>query len=155
MRSVRLRTRRLDTEVSMRPKSTVGRSAVAVVSVAAAAGYAGWASGTTPFTVAADVAVSIPSAGFAAAFVLQRRWPHAGPWRLLAADRPTGAGGALPWVLVFALLVGSELASYFAGGSRTVHPTLSSLEVAAFHYRAVKAAAFLVWTAIGVYLVRR
>jgi hypothetical protein len=123
--------------------------------VAAAAAYAGWASATAPFTVPADVAVSVPSAVFAAAYVLQWRWPQTWPWRRLDADHLQRVGTAVPWLLVIGLLVAWELASYFAGGSRAVHPTISSGINSLFHWQAAKSAGFLVWLSAGWYLVRR
>lgn len=123
------------------------------------AAYSGWGSATRPFTDPADVAVAVPSAIFALGVVLRFRWPDAGPWRRLPPDRPaTRAGerrGMTPWLVVVGVFVASELASYFAGGSRAVHPTVSSSLDSLFHYQAAKAAAFFVWLAVGWYFVRR
>ena len=124
--------------------------------VVAAAAYAGVASGAAPFTVPADVAVSIPSAVFVAALVAQWRWPCGWPWRRLPADRPAGSsGGAALWLVVIGLVAVPELVSYFAGGSRSVHPTLSSIMNDVFEYRAAKAAVLFLWLCGGWYAVRR
>ncbi len=127
----------------------------AIVALGAAIVYAGLASGARPFTVAAYAAVSLPSALFAATLVLERRWPGAGPWRRIDRTRPKGKGTAVPWLLVIALLVSVELASYFHGGSRADYPTISSGLEALFHYRAAKAAGWFAWLTAGWYLARR
>lgn len=133
-----------------------GGAAVAAVAAAAAAAYAGVASGATPFTTASDVAVSIPSAIFVATLLLQWRWPDEWIWRRLPVDRPAGhEGGAALWLVAIGLIVVPELISYVAGGSRTLHPTLSSLFNDIFEYRPAKAAVFLLWLVGGWYLVRR
>lgn len=125
----------------------------------AVAAYSGWGSATRPFTDPADVAVAVPSAIFALGLVLRLRWPDTGPWRRLPPDRPAtpagGRRGVTPWLVVVGIFVASELASYFAGGSRAVHPTVSSGLDSLFHYQAAKAVAFFVWLAVGWYFVRR
>jgi hypothetical protein len=140
----------------MTPSAT-GRatSAVAVLGAVVGASYAGVESGTMPFSVTAYVMTAIPCAAAAVVMILQWCWPALGPWRRLETDVPTADGGAVPWLAVIALLVASELASYFVGGSRAAHPTISSGVDALFHARAAKAAAFLGWMALGSYLVRR
>lgn len=131
------------------------RAAGVVVALAAAAAYAGWASGTQPFTDPADICVSIPSALFVVALVLERRWPDRGPWRRLRSDRPVSEGGVTLWLAVIAILVAVELASYFHSGPRADYPTISSGLNALLSHRPAKAAGFFVWLAIGWFLVRR
>ncbi len=121
-----------------------------------AAVFSGVASGARPFTVPADVAVSLPSALFVGVLVAERLRPDAGPWRRIDRARPAGVrGSAVPWLVAIAVLVGVELASYFHGGPRADYPTLSSGADALFRYRAVKAAAWFVWLTVGWYLARR
>ncbi len=128
----------------------------AVGALAAAAVFAGVASGARPFTEPADVAISLPSALFAGAFVMERLRPASGPWRRLDRAHPGGRDGtAVPWLVVAVLLVAVELASYFHGGPRADYPTISSGVDALFHYRAAKAAAWFAWLLAGGYLVRR
>lgn len=129
------------------------RAALAGLFVAAA--LSAWASGTRPFSIASDVAVSVPSALFAAALALERRWPERRPWRRLPAVRPERRGGGAWWLVVITLLVGVELASYFHGGPRSDYPTLSSGLNALFAHRAAKAAGFFVWLATGWFLLKR
>ena len=138
-----------------RSRPRAAASLVPAGALVVAAAYAGWASATAPFTVPADVAVSVPSAVFAAAYVLQWRWPRTWPWHRIETARPPRGGSAVPWLVVIGLLVACELASYFAGGSRAVHPTISSGINSLFHWQAAKAAGFLAWLSAGWYLVRR
>lgn len=131
-----------------------------VLAVVVAAAYSAWASGTTPFTIGADVAVSVPSALFAAALVLQQRWPSARPWRRIDPGRPatattTDARSAAPWIVLAALLLLVELASYFHGGARSAYPTISSGLDAVFRSRAAKAVVWDAWLSAGWFLARR
>lgn len=136
------------------------RAPTLALAVAVAAAYAGWASGTTPFTTPADVAVSIPSAVLFAGLLARWLAPAGGPWRPLPAvpeaAEPGGHRATLvPWLALLALLVAVELASYFHGGPRSLYPTISSSVEEIFRYRPVKAAAFFGWLAGGWYLVKR
>lgn len=132
------------------------RHAATAGALAAAALFAGVASAASPFSVPADVAVSVPSALFAGALVMERVRPGAGPWRRMDRTRPeAGHGTPIPWLVAIAVLVGVELASYFHGGPRADYPTLSSGMNALFRYRAAKATAWFVWLAGGWYLARR
>lgn len=135
-------------------RSGRGANLEAAFLVLLAAAYAAWASSTSPFTVPADVAVSVPGAAFLAAFVLQRRRPE-WPWRRLPRASPPREGGVAGWLAVIALLVGVELASYFHGGPRASYPTLSSAGDALFRWRPARAAGWLVWLGTGWFLVRR
>jgi hypothetical protein len=132
------------------------RHAATVGALGAAALFAGVASGASPFTVPADVAVSVPSALFAGTIVMERLRPGSGPWRRMDRARPQGGHGtSIPWLAVIAVLVGVELASYFHGGPRADYPTISSGMDALFRYRAAKATAWFAWLTVGWYLVRR
>lgn len=126
--------------------------------IGAAALYAGLASGARTFTVPADVAVSIPGAVFLAALVAERIRPDRGPWRRIDPGRPPArehGDTALPWLLVIALLVGVELASYFHGGPRSDYPTISYGLTTLFRSRAARAAGWFAWLTAGWYLARR
>jgi hypothetical protein len=120
-----------------------------------AALYAALVSGARPFTVPADVFVSVPSALFAGALLLERLRPDKGPWRRLQRAAPVPRATAVPWVLVLALLCAVELASYFHPGPRSDYPTLSSGLDALFRHRAARAAGWFAWLDAGWYLVRR
>lgn len=147
------------------------RLSLTVAAVGVAAAYAGWASGTVPFTTASNVAVSLPSALLAGGLVARvvggvgsplavPERPGArsggGPRRTAATDgHGEGRDSAAPWVVLIAVVVALELASYFHGGSRSAYPTLSSLATELFRHRPVKAAAFFAWLVGGWYLVVR
>lgn len=138
----------------MTPRS--GRARLAAgAALGAAAAYAAAASGARPFTVAADVAVSVPSALFAATLLAERLRPEKGPWRRIerGARQPRGAAGA--WLAVIGLVACVELASYFHGGARSAYPTLSSGLDALFRQRATRAAGWFGWIAAGWFLARR
>jgi hypothetical protein len=142
-----------------------------VVVVAVAAAYAGWASGTVPFTTASNVAVSLPSALLAGGLVARVVGGVSSP--LAVPKRPGARSGRLqrraiadgrhqesvdsaaPWVVLITVVVAVELASYFHGGSRSAYPTLSSLATDLFRHRPVKAAAFFAWLVGAWYLVAR
>jgi hypothetical protein len=137
------------------PAGMQGLRVGTLAALAAATLYAAIASGTTPFTVPADVAVSVPSALFVGTIVMERIRPERGPWRRIGGGRPARGGAAIPWLLVIGLLVAVELASYFHGGPRGDYPTISSGLDALFRDRAAKAAGWLGWLSAGWYFARR
>ena len=124
----------------------------------ATAAYSWWAAGTTPFTVAADVATAIPLGVLVALALAQWRAPRRGgaPARpLRRLDPPgtaTGAAWPLPSVLLAALAF--ELYNFFSA-PRSAHPTVSSLYDSAAGTHAWKALFFLAWLALGWDLLRR
>lgn len=127
-----------------------GRTGLFLVPVAV---YSWFASATTPFTLAADVTTAVPILGMVVVYLLQRRRPD-GPWRRLPSDHPPAGGTPIPWLAVVALLVASELASFF-GGARATHPTLSTLTNTIFRWHAAKAAVYFVWVSLSWYFLRR
>ena len=116
-----------------------------VVAGGAAGAYAWWAAGRRPFTWPALMAVAV--AGVATIILGTRRRR---PFEPGARD----ASGALIWGVVFAVLVGWELAAYFQQ-PRADHPTLSSLAAPVIDWRPARALAFLTWIALGADLSRR
>lgn len=118
-----------------------------------AAVYSWFASGTRPFTLAADLTTAVPLAGMATVYVLQRLRPR-GPWRRLSAEDPPAGGTAVPWLAVVALLVATECTAFF-GGPRPSHPTLSTLTDTIFQWHAAKAAVYFAWLWLCWYFVRR
>lgn len=139
--------------------STLGerRSTLAPAALLVAAACAAWASGTAPFTVRADVAVSVPSALFAGALLAQRLAPAGRLWRArsLPVEPAVDRRSAAPWVVLIAVVLAVELASYFHPGPRSLYPTFSSLANDVLRHRPVKAAVFFGWLAGGWYLVTR
>lgn len=136
-------------------RTRVRRVAADLAALGVAALYAGLVSGARPFTVPADVFVSVPSALFAGALLLERLRPGKGPWRRLDRASVEPRGSAVPWILVLALLAAVELASYLHPGPRADYPTLSSGLDALFRHRAASAAGWFAWLTVGWYLVRR
>lgn len=114
-----------------------------VVAAGAVGAYAWWATGLRPFTWPALLAVA--AAGIVTILVGSRR--RRPPFEL-------PAGGALIWGIVFALLVGWELAAYLQQ-PRADHPTLSALADRVIGWRPARALAFLAWVALGADLSRR
>lgn len=109
---------------------------------------------TTPFTPAAYALVLAVGAVLVVALVAQWCIPGGGPWpRVRHPDRAPGR--AWPWLVPLAVVAVTEIVSFFAGGSRSLHPTLSWLSDRMLSQRAVKAVAFFGWTAGGWYVVRR
>jgi hypothetical protein len=124
------------------------------VAVVLTAGYALGAAATTSFTWAADVLTAIPIGAVAVLAVL--RWP-AHPDRsagLVAEGGPRPRHPLLGWVILLAVVVGWELVEYLRRGSRSAHPTLSSMADAFDAHFFLKAAAFLAWLWLGAAIVR-
>ncbi|MGH9086873.1 MAG: hypothetical protein ACRDYZ_01990 [Acidimicrobiales bacterium] len=130
--------------------AAAARAAAAVVPTAA---YAWFASGTTPFTWMADVTTAVPMVAMVVAVLAQRTRPE-GPWRRIPSEDPPSGGTPLPWLSVVLLLVLTEVASLF-GGTRSTHPTLSSLTDTIFQWHATKAAVYFVWLSLSWYFLRR
>lgn len=123
---------------------------VALAVVVTAADALGAAT-TSPFTVAADVLTAIPIAALAVAVVV--RWPlhprRDGGTRWPAA----GQRGLAPWVVLAVAIVVWELVEYLAPGSRSAHPTLSSMADALDRHVAAKAVVFAAWLWLCVLVV--
>lgn len=107
-------------------------------------GYAWWATGRTPFTTTATLAVV--GAGLAAVAVGQARPPQ-------RQSRPARAGAAR-WVVIMVALAGWQLLAYVQQ-PRSEHPTLSSLTNAALESHTARALAFTAWLAAGSRFARR
>ena len=130
--------------------------------------YSWMAAITRPFTVPADVVTALPvAAGFALGLratvarraLLARRALVADEASLDVPEARAGAGARRsmwPWVAALSLLGAWELAVYVAGlgHGRHAFPTLSSLYDEVTRWRAVKAALFAAWLALGWGLTR-
>jgi hypothetical protein len=116
----------------------------------AAAGYAWMAAGLRPFTLAQELAVAVPAAlvvGLAA-------------W-LAGREPPTDAGDRVPtrawrasaavWLGLVVLAFGWQLVAYFSS-PRSAHPTLSVLVEDVMSTHAGRAAVFLAWLALGLFV---
>lgn len=124
------------------------------VALTVSAGYALGAAATTPFTWAANVMTAIPIVGVGILAVV--RWP-ARPDRsgLLVDDGGPGRRHPyLGWVILLAVVVAWELVEYLWRGSRSAHPTFSSMADAFDAHYVLKAVAFLAWLWLGAAIVR-
>jgi hypothetical protein len=131
--------------------------------VAAVLGYSWVASGTEPFTVAAEATTAIPIGALIAAALVQRRMADGGligrrspggdPVTVLWQDR-AGRAGIVTWGVLACLVVGWELFNYFHA-NRYRHPTLSSFLDTVSTHHASKAVLYLAWLLGGWYLLRR
>ena len=116
--------------------------------------YAVGAATTTPFTTAADVVTAIPIAALGLAAVA--RWPLR-PSPFERAVEPRSSSRTPPYLAWAVLLVGViawELVEYLAPGSRSAHPTLSSMADAVDRHRGLKAVLFFAWLWLVVLVVR-
>lgn len=122
--------------------------------MAAAAGLAGLAGVTRPFTAASDavvatalagalVGIGAQSAGRAPAWIARRP----GAWR-----RPAAA--LWGWALVAAAVAAWEVGSFLAT-PRAAHPTISSMLDAVDRNPTGRGLAFAAWLALGWFLVTR
>ncbi len=126
---------------SRRSRPGLDRAAAILVGVA----YAAYASGTVPFTVAADITIAVPIVLVGALTV--RWWSR---WTTVPRAIPRGSW---PWATLAVAVIVWEILSYLAL-PRAMHPTLSSLSNRAMELRAAKAAFIVVWLWIGGALVR-
>lgn len=119
---------------------------LAVLAAGGATGaYAWWTAGLRPFTWPALIAVAL--AGIVTIVLGTRRRRPSEPTTL-------DGRGAVIWAIVFAVLVGWELAAYFQH-PRADHPTLSALVDPVIDWRPARALAFLAWIVLGADLSRR
>jgi hypothetical protein len=124
------------------------------VAVVVSGAYALGAAATTPFTSPANVMTAIPIVLVVILAVV--RWP-AHPGRsagLLEEGRPRSGHPYLLWVVLLAAVAGWELVEYLWRGSRSAHPTLSSMADAFDGHAVGKTVAFLAWTWLGAAIVR-
>lgn len=120
------------------------RPAVHAAGAAGVFAYAWWATGRSPFTTTATLAVV--GAGVVAMVVGQARRPQ-------NESRPARAG-AVRWVVLLVALAVWQLLAY-AQHPRPEHPTLSSLTNAALESHTGRALAFTAWLVAGSRLARR
>jgi len=139
-----------------RPVDAGRRSPAGALVVLAGAGASCLVAATTPFTVAADLAVALAIAPVAAAVVahgLGTPRAHRPRWLRAPAGHPTLLA-AVPWLVLAAVVVAWELFNLFAG-PRATYPTISSIYDAVARWPAGKALIVFVWLALGWSLVRR
>lgn len=133
---------------------TRARGLAVIAALVLSAGYALAAAATTPFSREADLLTAIPIAVVAVAAVVL--WPaRPDPSAVLDAEGlPPPRHPYRGWVVLFAVVVVWEVLEYVWRGSRSAHPTLSSM-VDAFHAHSIgKAVAIWAWLWLGAAIVR-
>jgi hypothetical protein len=108
--------------------------------------YAWWATGLTPFTAVATVAVAVPVAVVALVVVAR-------PGRTTAGDIGPGAAPPRrrwePWAVLAAVAVSLETVALVLGGRSATVPTLSTVVDHALGRHAVRGVLFCLWMAVG------
>ncbi len=116
------------------------------------AGYALWLAATTPFSSPANILTAIAIVAVVVMAII--RWP-ARPTRVMIAEEERPRHPYLGWVVLFGVIVAWELVMYLVRGSRSAHPTLSSMADAFDRYNyGLKAVACFAWLWLGTAIVR-
>jgi hypothetical protein len=127
-----------------------------VVLLVGATSYSLIAASTTPFTLPADTLTGAAIVAMAVLVIL--RWPLRPKKARAATVRSAGAGAGhpyLPWIGLFVVFVVWELFNYLVHGSRSNHPTFSSITDAIDRFYLLKTLFFLGWMAGARVIVRR
>ncbi len=125
---------------------------VRVVSLWVLIFYALWLAATVPFSGPANILTALAIVVVVVLAII--RWP-ARPTRALIADEERPPHPYLGWLVLFVVIVGWELVMYLVRGSRSAHPTLSSMADAFDRYNyALKAVACIAWLWLGTAIVR-
>jgi len=126
-----------------------GGTAAAVV---LGGGYAWWATGLRSFTAPAYLAVALPVAVIVAAVAwsggLSSRQPEVAARYRRLADGVT-VRRALPWLALLLAAVTIEAVGLALGGRSPSVPTLSDVADRLLRWHGTRAAAWLVWAAVG------
>lgn len=136
------------------PPRLVHRWWLVAIGTAVALAYASLASSTRPFTGRADVVTAVPLAVAVAVMALRMRSPRSSgpPVPPAEGHGDRRVAWTMAWAGMAAVILGWELACY-AAAPRRDHPTLSSLLDTLDSHRAGKTVAFVLWLAVGTYLV--
>jgi hypothetical protein len=136
------------------PPRLVHRWWLVAIGTAVALGYASLASSTRPFTGGAGVVTAVPLAVAVAVMALRMRSARSSVPPVPPAEEhgDRRVGWTMAWAAMAAVILGWELACY-AAAPRWDHPTLSSLLDTLDSHRAGKTVAFVLWLAVGAYLV--
>ena len=123
-----------------------------VASIVVLAGYALWLAATTPFSSPANILTAIAIVAVVIMAII--RWP-ARPTRVMIPEDERPRHPYLGWVVLVVLIVAWELVMYLVRGSRSDHPTLSSMADAFDRYNyGLKAVACFAWLWLGTAIVR-
>lgn len=118
----------------------------------ASAAYSWLASGTTPFTLWAEIACGVASVIVGHLAILKIvRMPKARDRHRTVASRALPGELLEPWILAVSLFIVWELSTYFAGfdGHRNEFPTLSVIANFISVWRPGKAVLFGLWLTLG------
>jgi hypothetical protein len=128
------------------------RRGAGIVSLWVIVAYALWLAATVPFSSPANILTAVAIVVVVVMAVI--RWP-ARPVRALIAAEDRPRHPYLGWVVLVVLIVAWELVMYLVRGSRSEHPTLSSMADAFDRYNyGLKALACLAWLWLGTAIVR-
>jgi hypothetical protein len=128
------------------------RRVVGVLSLCVMLAYALWLAATVPFSGPANILTGLAIVVVTVMAII--RWPlHPHRGALIAEDGPRHP--YLAWVVLFGVIVAWELVMYLVRGSRSAHPTLSSMADAFDRYNyGLKAVACFAWLWLGTAIVR-
>jgi hypothetical protein len=134
------------------PHRRAGSPVARAVVVAVTLGYALWLAATVPFSSAANLLTGVAIVAVIVMAII--RWPwHPSRSGVLADEQPRHP--YLGWVVLFGIIVAWELVMYLVRGSRSAHPTLSSMADAFDRYNYfAKAVACFAWLWLGGAIVR-
>jgi cytochrome bd-type quinol oxidase subunit 2 len=128
------------------------RPVARVAGIVLLAGYALWLAATTPFSSPANILTAIAIVAVVVMAIV--RWP-ARPTRVMLPEEERPQHPYLGWVVLVGLIVAWELVMYLVRGSRSAHPTLSSMADAFDRYNyGLKAVACFAWLWLGTAIVR-
>lgn len=123
------------------------------LAVAAITGSALWLAATKPFSSPANILTGVAIVVVAVLAII--RWPAHPVRGAVLAEEELPRHPYLGWALLLGLIVAWELVEYLVRGSRSVHPTLSSMSDAFDRYNYfLKAVACFAWLWLGTAIVR-
>lgn len=120
---------------------------------AAIFGSALWLAATKPFSSPANILTGIAIVVVAVLAII--RWPAHPARVVVVVEEDRARHPYLGWVVLFGLIMAWELVEYLVRGSRSDHPTLSSMSDAFDRYNYfAKAVACFAWLWLGTAIVR-
>ena len=131
-----------------------GGGVVVVVALVVSAGYALGAAATTPFTLAANVVTGLAIGVVTVLAVVLWPWRPERVGVLVSEEGPRPRHPYRGWLVLLAVVIGWEVVEYLWRGSRSDHPTLSSMVDALDAHYGAKAVVFFAWLWLGLAIVR-
>jgi hypothetical protein len=115
--------------------------------------YALWLAATVPFSSPANILTALAIVVVVVLAII--RWPARPTRAVLLGGEDQPQHPYLAWVVLVLIIVGWELVMYLVRGSRSEHPTLSSMADAFDRYNyGLKALACIAWLWLGTAIVR-